>query len=347
MTPHMIMSTQVRLTVIGAVTLSLLTRADSMDNSDRCVNNFQVWAPDQDILTKVHKLEDKCEKMSSYLDHQVMLITNRMLDELLQARNLTHGVEKDLLGQKLADVQLNIAMKDVKMDIMDMRGENRKLWEAVERGPMRGSSGGGGGGGRGRASNAHVQQISTEVNDMGLLVNQLKNGVGDLKAEWLLIKREVQDIKSESLQLKFGQNDMKADAEKLKDVMENIKTDTKSLKTQSDDLISMHDKLKKSVSELKGEGAQNRIQNQLDELKSITGHQDGELSKLRVQLPQVKHAMEVALANRNISADDISAILTKLPNVHGGAKSERKNYIKQPKGSQLSRIIISKCLKFY
>ena len=53
---------------------------------------------------------------------------------------------------------------------------------------------------------------------MGQLVDQLKNGVGDLKAEWLLIKREVQDIQSEGLQLKFSQNDMKTDTESLKKV---------------------------------------------------------------------------------------------------------------------------------
>ncbi len=40
------------------------------------------------------------------------------------------------------------------------------------------------------------------------LVIQLKNGVGDLRAEWLLIKREVQGIKTETLRLQVYQGDL-------------------------------------------------------------------------------------------------------------------------------------------
>ena len=36
------------------------------------------------------------------------------------------------------------------------------------------------------------------------LVIQLKNGVGDLRAEWLLIKREVHGIKTETLRLQVS-----------------------------------------------------------------------------------------------------------------------------------------------
>ena len=54
-------------------------------------------------------------------------------------------------------MQQNIDIKGVKMDIMDIKGENRKLWEVVERSP-----GGGGRGhqvshrGRDRHANAQV-----------------------------------------------------------------------------------------------------------------------------------------------------------------------------------------------
>ncbi len=50
-------------------------------------------------------------------------------------------------------------------------------------------------------SNSVIDQIRTELIGMHGLVIQLKNGVGDLRAEWLLIKREVQGIKTETLRL--------------------------------------------------------------------------------------------------------------------------------------------------
>lgn len=46
-----------------------------------------------------------------------------------------------------------------------------------------------------------IDQLRTEILGMHGLVIQLKNGVGDLRAEWLLIKREVNGIKTETLRL--------------------------------------------------------------------------------------------------------------------------------------------------
>ena len=60
------------------------------------------------------------------------------------------------------------------------------------------------------------QQFRIELTSVKSTVGQLKNGVGDLKAEWMLIKRQVQDIKSENTQLKFGQNGLKEDTLQLK-----------------------------------------------------------------------------------------------------------------------------------
>ena len=70
-------------------------------------------------------------------------------EEMLQALNLTRNVEKTVLEQRLQDAQQNLAMRDLRLEIVDMKGENTKLWEAVNR--ARGGIGGGlvkaGGGG--------------------------------------------------------------------------------------------------------------------------------------------------------------------------------------------------------
>ena len=54
------------------------------------------------------------------------------------------------------------------------------------------------------------------------MANQLRNGVSDLKAEWLLIKREVQELRTSNHQLREGQEDIKEDAGKLKNRIEDI-----------------------------------------------------------------------------------------------------------------------------
>lgn len=68
----------------------------------------------------------------------------------------------------------------------------------------------------------HRYYLMSIIAEVRQVAGRLQNGVGDLKAEWLLIKRDVQELKSQNMQLKFNHDDMQEDAIKLKQRIEDI-----------------------------------------------------------------------------------------------------------------------------
>ena len=79
------------------------------------------------------------------------------------------------------------------------------------------------------------------------MLRKLKNSVGDLKAEWVLIKRELNEQRSSTTALKFDVDDVKSTAIERKKVMDDVRTDTSALKVQQERLDSIADKLMAGV----------------------------------------------------------------------------------------------------
>ena len=97
-----------------------------------------------------------------------------------------------------------------------------------------------------RQVNVAPSEAATEP-DVRNLLHQLKNSVGDLKAEWVLIKRELHEQQSATSTLGFDINDVKSDAVKLKKDIVDVRSDTSVLKGQQERLDSIADKLMGSV----------------------------------------------------------------------------------------------------
>ena len=149
--------------------------------------------------------------------------------------------------------------------------------------------------------------------------------MGDLKAEWLLLKREVNDVKSENAQLKYGQNDIKDDSIKLKDQIDALQSDTSLLKSEQQEIKSINAKLSRSVNDLKSDGrsrepasdeSQVRLNRQISNLKSQNTELQRQIERMRDESAQLKReVLAVALAARNVSQDEIGDILRKLPTI--------------------------------
>jgi len=43
----------------------------SPQSSRGCVYSFQVWTPNQDVLAKLRRLEERCDAVRSSVDHEV------------------------------------------------------------------------------------------------------------------------------------------------------------------------------------------------------------------------------------------------------------------------------------
>lgn len=131
----------------------LSSDASSKDEFDsrNCVYRFQVWNPDQDVLQRIRQLEERCQSAGYSVDHQVALMRGHLANEMFEAINLTRNVEKSVLEQRLQDAQQNLVLRDIRLEMVDLKGENAKLWEALNR-PRTTSAITGSGNGQSKAS---------------------------------------------------------------------------------------------------------------------------------------------------------------------------------------------------
>jgi len=82
---------------------------------------------------------------------------------------------------------------------------------------------------------------------LGQTVQQLKHGLGDLKAEWLLMRRDIQEVRLDAGSLRASQSAIKDDTARLKAVIDTVKTESGRVKTQLDQLMSLVNKLQSNV----------------------------------------------------------------------------------------------------
>ena len=87
------------------------------------------------------------------------------------------------------------------------------------------------------------------ASDMSLAqtVQQVKHGLGDLKAEWLLMRRDMQEVRLDAGSLRASQSAIKDDTARLKAVIDMVKTEAERVKAQLDQLMSLVNKLQSNV----------------------------------------------------------------------------------------------------
>ncbi len=167
-----------------------------------------------------------------------LLISLQLAQELLQSQNSSHRLEKNILEQRLSHMEQQVSLKDVTLSMADLRGENRKLWEAVDSLQRHGVSTSGPAdtnsdySGRGSRSGIYLEflDLKSDVARRKAVVNQLKSTVGDLKAEWVMLKREVRSIQQESGHTETRYNALQADTLSLKAQIGELRDETDVIK---------------------------------------------------------------------------------------------------------------------
>jgi len=73
---------------------------DGASHSSRgCVYSFQVWTPNQDVLAKLRRLEERCDAVRSSVDREVRRTTSHFTTVVsaLLVHTTTNGEDKVLL----------------------------------------------------------------------------------------------------------------------------------------------------------------------------------------------------------------------------------------------------------
>jgi hypothetical protein len=175
------------------------------------------------------------------------------------------------------------------------------------------------------------QQLSAVTSSL----TQLKNGVGDLKAEWLLLKREVQFLRGDQLILRDN-------ATKLTSALEAVKAEWSSCllraKPNSGDSLygatrsSPEEDATVSMTTTMGLDA-GHVRSQLVELRMMTSHLDGDLARMRRENADIRKELVTSgllATNRNLSREEVGRVMDRIANIQNG--SRMRNAIAIPKG---------------
>ncbi|KAH9508934.1 Fibrinogen-like protein 1, partial [Bulinus truncatus] len=124
--------------------------------------------------------------------------------------------------------------------------------------------------------------------DMGTM---LKNSVGDLKAEWILLKRDVEAVKKESLRSVECQRELRNDTSYLRLMLNRTRDETREVETKVFNIIDQQFRLEKKLEKILTESE--NIKSQLEQQKMDYRHQ--EWSKIVQSI--VKSSYDLALGH--------------------------------------------------
>ena len=303
--------------IIALVTLVLPRTCDSrthVEDSGTCVYSFQVWSPDGDVLTKIQDLEYSCRNSSLQMERQILEAKLEFGREMQLVGNAANSFEKALLEQRLEQMRLSGIVEKLRLELPEMRNENDRLLHMCRQ-LIRGSSNDSKITLPSVDSTKDMYRLEDKVGDNSSLLSQLKSGVADLKAEWLLIKREVQNILFENSQLKKVQDAVRDDTMKLKEMIEGLRVDSASLKAYQSQLKASQDKLEDVVGDVKETESWlgfhgDTLQEQMQKLSRQVAELQSQGSQLKKEL------IAVALAARNFSGEEIGEWLLTLPGLN-------------------------------
>ena len=311
-----------------------------------CVYSFQVWSPDEDVLAKLRHLEAQCANNSWQLERQLLQLSVQIQRESTVCLNRTDLLERKLLKQEVSSQQRALEVKDVKIQLNEVHDEHGKLWDVFDQRPRRHqhSEVNDYGIGMGQeGSNKQIAALSGSLASLNSLVGQLKNRVGDLKAEWVLSKRDLHDISGNTQRLTRAHEALNQDTVQLKSMIEELRTDSSLLKEEQDKVGADNDRMKKTVSDIQRsldlplDGSSNEViigknnlAQQVEQLQQLTTQLTLQVEVAHRQNIDIRREIATGmLSSKEISSADLREFVQNLIPIE---IDSNKNKINPPRG---------------
>ncbi|XP_005091657.2 fibrinogen C domain-containing protein 1 [Aplysia californica] len=264
------------------------------NTSPYCSSVFNVWQPGHDAQMMFREIYSKVDNLTAFTKFEVAELKSYMIQELSNIRNSSFSLEKqmllkqiDMMDEELVQMKLYTGTSKVKTDLQSVTRRvdrlERSLYSLQTKLPNSRLSKN-----RPRHDSLPQQQgVNADIASM------LKNSVGDLKAEWLLLKRDVESLKKEM--------------HKLKDYRSAVLNDTFSLKVSLDAVLSDSKKLEMKTYEVAD--MQNRLDAKIERLTS-------DVEQLRLVLNEHKEQVEQQKNTMNTLQDSSVRLQRELNEVH-------------------------------
>ncbi|XP_076444237.1 uncharacterized protein LOC143282469 [Babylonia areolata] len=188
-----VMTTMTTTMTMMVMTMTVSVRGGAGEGAGACSSTFQVWQPDQDVLRQMEHVQLAVHNLTYFCQAQAAKAEVKVADRMTQIQNMTWRLERDVMSMQVTrmDVELQTTKMSAEMsnlkrelDDYDRRVDDLELDLYMLRNKVKDSG-----------TRFERAELSTDMASM------LKNSVGDLKAEWLLMKREIEALKRESRRL--------------------------------------------------------------------------------------------------------------------------------------------------
>lgn len=192
----------------------------------KCAYTFHIWHPETDVLQKMNDLSLKWTNISTYIDKEFLHLKNDALVELKQCQNWTSRLERDISSLKLQEVKGKIKQRDLNSGISHFQHQLEEMNKRITHIQRKFSK-------ISRRHNNQKQRVDERVQKAMPLIDKsdkndasvaeiLQDSVGDMKAEWLLMKRDLIDLMDEMAGIKMKQDQFLKQTMKITQTVGNI-----------------------------------------------------------------------------------------------------------------------------
>ncbi|KAK6179936.1 hypothetical protein SNE40_012183 [Patella caerulea] len=248
------------------------------------------------------ELKFSYDNFTSYTSLQISQAENGVLQEMRKYQNWSANLEKEVLEMKVDTMKGKLEHNSLLTQVTNMRRQVDALGADLDELEMNYYNI------RTRIKEAIPPKYDGE-NYMGKdLAQLLKNTVGNLKAEWLLMKRELQQIRTDNTQLKNIQNVVKNDTTSLRQMIRSVTGEVQAMEGQvkSSEISRLETRLtsikndflriKDSQNDLKHETSQFR--NELTTVQGSIIRLQKDVHELQIDNTQMKEKMAVRVTAR-------------------------------------------------
>ncbi|XP_025078096.1 angiopoietin-1-like isoform X2 [Pomacea canaliculata] len=266
-------------------------------DSSVCSSTFNVWKPEQDVLRRLEVTQLQIQNLSSFCQALAARSEFRALEQLQEVHNLSWRLEREVLGMQVTQVNGQLQATKMAAEVTNLRREldnsNRRLDDLeldlyMLRTRMRDG-----------APRYEREQIGSDM------VSLLKTSVGDLKAEWLLMKREIEALKSDTSRLSRQQEDKTNSSSQFQEEVRRCAADLQGLNKRSlrgeDLLLKLEGRVSKVMTDFE------EMKDSLLDLKMETEEQRGELTTVtagNIRLQKILHELQLE-SNRLRERQDV------------------------------------------
>ncbi|KAK7496838.1 hypothetical protein BaRGS_00011818 [Batillaria attramentaria] len=251
-----------------------------------CSSTFNVWQPDQDVLRQLEHVQLSVQNLTSFCHAQAAMAEVKVQGHMTSTQNNTMRLERELMALQVSHMDGQLTTTKLAAEVSNAKREldntNRRL-DNLE---------------------LDLYMLRTRIKDVGPryeraqmstdMASLLKNSVGDLKAEWLLMKREIEALKRDTRRLTQQQDAMRNSTKYAQD---DVKAMTLSLQVlekrafrSEDQLHLVESRLSKVMADLE------EMKDSVLDLTAETENQRSELSTLQagnIRLEKQLHDLQV------------------------------------------------------